>query len=326
MSQAVECDLCPHLCRIEPGQAGECRVRVNVNGKLLAVTWGYPVALHVDPVEKKPLFHFLPGAPVFSLATVGCNLHCQGCQNWEISQSSPEDVPAYELPPKQVAATAAREGCPAVAYTYAEPLVFYEYTLDCARACRERGIRNILVSAGYINPAPMKELAKVLDAAILDVKAMSDEIYRRHAGGTLEPVLDTLRIAHDAGVWVEVLNLLVPTLNDDDALVDKLIAFVHDELGADTPLHFTAFHPDYKLRNLPRTPTSTLLNARRRALDAGLHHVYVGNVSGGDGESTWCPHCGELLIERAGYRILADHLSGTGRCPRCQQAIAGVWT
>ncbi len=326
MSRTVVCELCPRLCRIEPGQAGDCRVRVNLDGDLVAVTYGYPVAVHVDPMEKKPLFHFLPGAPIFSVATTGCNLHCQHCQNWEISQANPDEVTAYDLPPERVAALAEARGCRAVAYTYTEPLVFYEYTYDTSVACRERGIRNVLVSAGYINPEPFRRLCGVIDAAILDVKAMSDEIYRRTCHGTLEPVLNTLRIAREEGVWVEVLNLLIPTVNDDDTLVDDLVAFVRDELGPGVPLHFTAFHPDYKLRNLPRTPQATLERARARALDAGLQHAYVGNVMGSAGEHTSCPACDEVLIRRVGYRIEEDLLSGTdGDCPSCDEPIEGVW-
>ncbi len=324
MSLAVKCELCPRLCRMEPGQAGDCRVRVNLDGRLTAVTYGFPVALHVDPMEKKPLFHFLPGRPILSLATVGCNLHCQHCQNWEISQANPGDVDAYELPPDQVVALAKREGCEAVAYTYTEPLVYYEYTFDTSVACHEAGLRNVLVSAGYINPKPWRKLCKVLDGAILDVKAFSDQVYRETCGGTLEPVLNTLRIAKEEGVWVEVLNLLIPTVNDSPALIDRLVAFVRDELGAEVPLHFTAFHPDYKLRNLPRTPLATLESARQRALDAGLAHVYVGNVRGSGGEHTWCPGCGDVLIRRVGFSVLDNRLRD-GHCPRCEHAIQGVW-
>jgi pyruvate formate lyase activating enzyme len=329
----VTCELCPHACRLEHGQAGKCRVRVNLDGRLLATTFGYPVSLHVDPMEKKPLFHFLPGEPVFSLATVGCNLSCVHCQNWEISQANPEDAEAYEMPPLQVASLAQKKGCRAVAYTYTEPIVYYEYAYDCSVACRERGIRNVLVSAGFVNPKPWRKLCKVVDGAILDLKSMSEQHYREICGGSLGPVLDAMRIAKEEGLWVEILVLLVPTLNDSDANVDEAVAFVRDELGADTPLHFTAFHPEYRLQNLPRTPQETLDRARKRALDAGLHYVYVGNVSRvTEGESTFCPGCGTLLIEREGYEIMRNLLSGARAldaharaCPSCGTAIAGVW-
>ncbi len=324
MPLAVQCELCPRMCRLEPGQAGDCRIRVNVDGRLVALTHGFPAALHVDPMEKKPLFHFLPGARVFSLATVGCNLHCLHCQNWELSQAAPDEVPAYDLPPEGVAMVALRERCPAVAYTYSEPLVYYEYTRDSSRACRAEGIRNVLVTAGYINPEPMRALCADIDAAIIDVKAMSDRVYRETCGGTLQPVLDTLRIAHEEGVWVEVLNLVIPTVNDDPAMIDDLVLFVRDELGPGVPLHFTAFHPDYKLRNLPRTPRRTLLDARERARAAGLFHVYVGNVEGGEAECTFCPGCGARLIDRVGYRITANRLVD-GACPDCGRPLEGVF-
>jgi len=333
VSLAVQCELCPKQCRIGPGQSGDCRIRVNIDGRLVAVTYGYPVTVHVDPMEKKPLFHFLPGQPVFSLATVGCNLHCNHCQNWEISQAAPDEVPAHELPPEEVARLAAQSGCKAVAYTYTEPLVYYEYTYDASVACRERGLRNVLVTAGYINPEPLRRLCEVVDGAIIDLKAMSDQHYREYCQGTLEPVLNTLRIAYQAGVWVEVLNLLIPTVNDHDDLVDGVIAFVRDEMGPEVPLHFTAFHPDYQLRNLPRTPQSALERARDRAVEAGLRYVYVGNVMGSPAENTYCHHCGTLLIGRVGYRITAFEVvvatgsDGTagGSCPNCGTAVAGVW-
>ncbi len=329
MSRSVQCRLCPKECRIAPGQSGDCRVRVNLDGRLVATTYGHPVAVHIDPMEKKPLFHFLPGHPIFSLATVGCNLHCTHCQNWEISQAFPDEVEAYDLPPEQVAQLALREGCEAVAYTYTEPLVYYEYTYDTSAACREVGLRNVLVTAGYIQAQPFRRLCKVTDAAIIDLKAMSDAHYQEICSGTLAPVLDTLRIAVEEGVWVEVLNLLVPTVNDSDHLIDALIRFVRDELGVDVPLHFTAFHPDYQLRNLPRTPQATLVRARQRALDAGLRYVFVGNVRGEEAECTWCPTCGALVVERVGFRVLENRVEvaadGAGSCPDCGGAIAGVW-
>ncbi|MBT3220908.1 MAG: AmmeMemoRadiSam system radical SAM enzyme [Proteobacteria bacterium] len=320
----IQCELCPRLCTIKAGQAGDCRVRVNIDGKLRAVTYGYPVSVHIDPMEKKPLFHFLPGEPIFSVATVGCNLHCQHCQNWEISQANPDDVEAYDLPPENLAALAHSKGCRAVAYTYTEPLVYYEYTYDSSVACHKRGLKNVLVSAGYINPEPWRALCKVIDGAILDVKAMSDRIYRETCLGTLEPVLNTLRIAREEGVWVEVLNLLIPTINDSNGLIDDLAIFVRDELGVGVPLHFTAFHPDYKLRHIPRTPQKTLERARQRALQAGLHNVFVGNVMGSEGENTYCPGCDTVIIRRVGFKILENRLDG-GSCPDCGTPIFGVW-
>ncbi|MBN2797538.1 MAG: AmmeMemoRadiSam system radical SAM enzyme [Deltaproteobacteria bacterium] len=329
MSRDVQCQLCPKRCVIPPGMAGDCRVRMNLDGKLTAVTYGHPVAVHVDPMEKKPLFHFLPGSPVFSVATTGCNLHCTHCQNWEISQAAPHEVPAYDLPPDEVVRLAQAKGCEAIAYTYTEPIVFYEYTYDTSAAARAAGLRNVLVTAGYINPGPFRRLCKVTDAAIIDLKAMSDAHYRQTCGATLAPVLDTLRIAVEEGVWVEVLNLIIPTLNDDPRLIEALVRFVREELGPQVPLHFTGFHPDYQLRNLPPTPTETLLRARQVGLEAGLEQVFVGNRRGGAAESSWCPGCGALLIERVGFRVLQRRLrvgeDGAGSCPDCGRAIAGVW-
>ena len=253
----VQCELCPKACLIEPGQSGECRVRVNLGGKLVAVTYGYPCARHVDPVEKKPLFHFLPGTGILSIATAGCNLHCKNCQNWNISQMNPEDIPAESFPPAAVAETAQRLGCRSVAYTYSEPIIFYEYTLDSCIEARERGLKNVLVTAGYINEAPLRKLCRYVDAANIDLKALSDAFYRDICGGTLAPVLNTLVTAKSLGVLVEVTNLLIPTLNDSDGEIRELARWVATNLGKETPLHFSRFHPSYRMENLPPTPAGT---------------------------------------------------------------------
>ncbi|MHC4165024.1 MAG: AmmeMemoRadiSam system radical SAM enzyme, partial [Planctomycetota bacterium] len=250
----VQCELCPKSCVIAPGQSGECRIRVNVDGKLLAVTYGYPCSVHIDPVEKKPLCHFLPGTKIFSIATVGCNLHCINCQNWEISQENPENVTARELPPRQIPGLARHYGCASVAYTYTDPTVFYEYTLETCIRTHEEGLRNALVTAAYINTKPLKELCRYVDAANVDLKAFSDAFYRDVCGGTLQPVLNALVTMRAEGVLVEVTNLVIPTLNDGDGQIRDLCRWVVENLGRETPLHFSRFFPRYKLKRLPPTP------------------------------------------------------------------------
>ncbi len=321
----VQCDLCPKDCLIAPGQSGECRVRVNIDGKLLAVTYGRPCSAHVDPVEKKPLFHFLPGTGIFSIATAGCNLHCKNCQNWDISQRNPEDVAAYELPPEEVPRVALEHGCRSVAYTYSEPIIFYEYTVDSCIRAHEAGLKNVLVTAGYVNKAPMEKLCAVADAANIDLKAMSDAFYRDVCGATLKPVLDALVVAKSSGVIVEVTNLVIPTLNDGDDQIGGLCRWVAENLGKETPLHFSRFHPDYRMKNLPPTPAGTLDRAREIAEAAGLYYVYIGNVTRRDAENTYCPGCNALLVERRRYAILQNRVTG-GRCPDCNQEIYGLWS
>lgn len=320
----VQCELCPKGCVIAPGQSGDCRARVNLDGKLIASTYGRPCAVHVDPIEKKPLFHFLPTTKAFSIATAGCNLHCRNCQNWQISQSFAYDQAAYDLPPDKLVAAALNANCASIAYTYTDPVVFYEYTRDSCVIAHERGVRNVLVTAGYINPGPMRELCKVADAANVDLKYFDDALYRSNSDGALKPVLDALVIAKEEGVWLEVTNLLIPTISDDTVMIRKMCEWMVANLGADTPIHFSRFHPQYKLRELPVTPDATLDRARTVALDAGLRHVFIGNRPGQSGEATVCPNDGELLIRRAGYLIMENRLE-EGCCPKCGTAIAGVW-
>jgi len=320
----VTCELCPKLCRIAPGQSGECRIRMNIGGTLRAVTFGRPCSLHIDPMEKKPLFHFLPGTPILSLATVGCNLHCRNCQNWEISQANPEETPAHELSPERLVKVAAEEHCKAIAYTYTDPVVYYEYALETAERARAAGLRNVLVTAGYVNPAPWRRLMKLTDAANIDLKFFSDRLYRDVCGATLEPVLTALEIAREEGVWIEVTNLVIPTFSDDRAMIRKMCRWIRERLGETTPLHFSRFYPRYRMQNLPPTPTQTLLDARAIATEEGLAHVYLGNVLTDDGETTFCPGCGAKVIERVGYRVRPPRMDG-GKCRACGHAIAGVW-
>jgi len=301
----VQCELCPKNCLIEPGQSGECRVRINVDGVLRTVVYGYPCSIHVDPVEKKPLFHFLPGTGIFSVATVGCNLHCKNCQNWEISQANPEDSQAVLLPPSQLVDLAAKNRCLSIAYTYTDPIVYYEYTYDSAKLAHERELRNVLVTAGYVNPEPWRRLLKFIDAANIDLKGITDDFYRNVCAGTLKPVQDALVIAKASGVLVEVTNLIIPTLNDKGEQIGELVRWIKTNLGADTPMHFSRFFPRYKMRHLPPTSAETLDSARQIAKSEGLQYVYIGNISSKEGQN-------QNRLEE-------------GCCPDCGHRIYGVW-
>ncbi len=321
----IECQICPKLCRIAPGQSGECRIRVNLDGDLRAVTWGFPSAAHIDPIEKKPLFHFLPGTRIFSIATAGCNLHCRNCQNWELSQGNPEEVDTWEMQPKDVVELAQLRGCPSIAYTYSDPIVFFEYAVDTARLARDRGLNNVLVTAGYANAAPARELLSVADAANVDLKFFDDRLYREICDASLAPVLRFISMARQMGVVLELTHLVIPTLNDDDAVFGRMCRWIISELGRDTPLHLSRFSPRHKLQNLPPTPVSTLQRMRQLALAEGLQFVYVGNVPGSEGESTFCPNDGTLLVARRGYTVGRNALDAQGRCPKCNQAPYGRW-
>ena len=322
----VICELCPRQCVIPAGAAGDCRIRVNLGGRLRATTYGRPSSIHIDPIEKKPLYHFRPGSPILSLATAGCNLHCLNCQNWQLSQRGGEEMEElYRAAPAELVATAQQQGCPSLAYTYSDPIVWYEYVEDTATLAHDAGLANVFVTAAYINPKPLRRLCRVLDATQADLKAFDDDFYRRINGASLRPVLDALVIFKEEGVWLEVSNLVIPTLNDDLAMIRRMVAWMVGALGADTPLHLLRFHPQYRMRNLPPTPAATLQRARAEALDAGLRYVYVGNVLGDAGNSTWCPRDGTLLIERSGFVITRFALTPEGTCPTCGESIPGVW-
>jgi len=304
--------------------SGDCRARVNMNGRLRAVTYGRPCAAHIDPIEKKPLFHFRPGTKVLSIATAGCNLHCKNCQNWRISQSKPDEVESFALEPVQLIQAARNYRCPSIAYTYTEPIIYYEYVLDSAERARAARIENVLVTAGYILPEPFRRLGKFIDASNTDLKSFDDRFYRDICGATLKPVLDTLVLTRELGIWLEVTNLIVPTLSDDLLMIRKMCQWIRRWLGDTTPLHFSRFHPQYKLQELPPTPVEVLENARKEALDCGLKHVYIGNVLGHEGEATYCESCGKELIRRVGYRIGEPRLKD-GRCKFCGAPVAGRW-
>ncbi len=321
---AIQCELCPKLCVIEPGQSGDCRVRINIDGMLQTVVYGHPCSIHLDPVEKKPLFHFLPGSNILSIATVGCNLHCRNCQNWEISQANPEESRAYLYPPQKLVELTIQQNCPSLAYTYTDPVIYYEYTFDTAKLAREKGIRNVLVTAAYINAEPWKQLLEFIDAANIDLKGMSEEFYRDVCLGTLKPVLDALVIAKSMGVLVEVTNLIIPTLNDKPEQIRELVRWIKVNMGSETPVHFSRFFPRYQMRNLPSTSPEKLDTAREIALSEGLVHVYIGNILSKTGENTYCDGCQKLLIERKGYTILQNHLKN-GCCDDCGREIYGVW-
>ncbi|MEJ2325628.1 MAG: AmmeMemoRadiSam system radical SAM enzyme [Chromatiaceae bacterium] len=323
---AVACELCPRRCVIPEGGAGDCRIRVNLGGKLRATTYGRPSAIHIDPMEKKPLFHFHPGTSVFSIATAGCNLHCLNCQNWQLSQRGGEEMEQiYRADPPEVVKAAKEQGCKSLAYTYSDPVVFYEYVYDTSAIARREGLNNTYHTAGYINPKPLRRLCGLLDASNTDLKAFDDGFSRRVTGATLQPVLDALVTLREEGVWLEVTNLVIPTLNDDLAMIRRMASWMRDELGPDTPLHLSRFQPQYRMRNLPPTPAEALDRARREALDAGLRYVYIGNVPGHEANSTYCPTDGTLLIRRVGFMVVENKLTADGRCPTCNQKIPGVW-
>jgi pyruvate formate lyase activating enzyme len=320
----VQCELCPKMCIIQPGQSGECRVRINIDGVLRTVVYGFPCSIHIDPIEKKPFFHFLPGTQTFSIATVGCNLHCRNCQNWEISQANPEDSEAVFCPPDKLVELTRNYNCLSLSYTYTDPVVYYEYTYDSAKLAKAANIRNTLITAGYINQEPWKNLLQYVDAARIDLKSISEDFYRRICSGTLKPVLDTLIATRANGVHLEVINLVIPTLNDKPDQIRQLARWVKANLGRDVPLHFSGFYPQYKMRNLPPTSLKTLEMARQIAISEGLDYVYIGNVSSKEGENTYCPGCKRVLIERKGFTLLQNRLKD-GRCPDCGKQIYGVW-
>lgn len=320
----VQCDLCPRECRLRPGQRGFCFVRANVDGELVLTTYGRSSGFVVDPIEKKPLNHFLPGTSVLSFGTAGCNLGCKFCQNYEISTSREMERVAVEAGPVDIASQAQRSGCSGVAYTYNDPVIFAEYAIDVAQACRELGVANIAVTAGYVNPEARRDFFAVMDAANVDLKGFSDSFYQQLTGARLQPVLDTISyLVHETDVWVELTNLLIPGYNDATSELRMMCNWIVNELGPDVPVHFTAFHPDHRMRNVPPTPPRTLTRARLVGLEAGLRYVYTGNVHDPEGGTTYCPTCSSPVIRRNRYVIEGYHLDATGSCQVCGTNIAG---
>ena len=322
----IQCDLCPRYCKLHEGQRGLCFVRACQDSQIVLTSYGRSSGYCIDPIEKKPLYHFLPGTPVLSFGTAGCNLACKFCQNWDISKSREIDTLADRAQPDVIASAAARLGCRSVAFTYNDPVIFHEYAIDVAMACRAMGIRTVAVTAGYVCPEPRKEFYQHIDAVNVDLKAFTDRFYKYLTGSHLQPVLDTLRyIKHETSVWLELTTLLIPGENDSEQELDEMTGWVRDNLGPDVPMHFSAFHPDWKMMETPPTPKSTLVMAREIAIKNGIRYAYTGNVHHREGDSTWCHQCGELLIGRDWYVIESWNLTADGRCPECGTGCKGVF-
>lgn len=320
----IECYLCPRYCRLGDKERGYCGVRENSGGVYYTLVYGKACAMNVDPIEKKPFFHYLPRTKSLSIATAGCNVNCKFCQNWQISQVRPEQVRHFDLLPEAVVQAALKFDCPTIAYTYTEPVVFFEYMYDTSvEACR-RGIKNCVVTGGHINPEPLLDLTKVVDAIKIDLKAYSEEFYRNYVRGELKPVLEAIKIVHRSSIWLELVYLVIPELNDNMAEIRGMCRWIREEIGPDVPLHFSRFHPMYLIKNLPPTPVSTLEKARAVARGEGLHYVYIGNVPGHEGENTYCPRCQNLIIQRVGFAVEKIEMEN-GQCRFCQNPIPGYW-
>ncbi len=322
----VQCDLCPRFCKLHEGQRGLCFVRANTNNQIVLTTWGRSSGFVVDPIEKKPLNHFLPGTPVFSFGTAGCNLACKFCQNWDISKSREMDTLMAKATPEMIAEKALALGCRSVAYTYNDPVIFHEYAIDVAQACHERGIKNVAVTAGYVCPEPRREFYRYMDAVNVDLKAFTEDFYHKITGSHLQNVLETLQyIKHETDVWLETTTLLIPGKNDAEEETQQMTQWVLDNLGPDVPMHFSAFHPEWKMMDTPPTPPATVKKARQIALDNGIRYAYVGNIHDKEGDSTWCHHCGELLIGRDWYELSEWQLDSAGKCLACGTPCAGIF-
>lgn len=322
--RGIICRICPNECVLKEGEVSKCNNRKVRNSKLYTMAYGNPCAANVDPIEKKPLYHFLPGSRAYSIATAGCNLVCLNCQNWTISQTGPDKTRNYNLMPEDVVRECINNKCASIAYTYSEPTVFYEYAYDTAVIAKKSGIKNIFKSNGYINAEPLKKLCKVIDAANIDFKAFSESTYLKLTGGKLQPVLDTLKIYKDMGVWLEITNLIVPTWTDDLKEIEKMCRWLTDNGFKNTPLHFSRFYPIHKLEQLPPTPLETLTNAAKVAAENGLIYVYTGNAPGNEISNTKCPSCNSTLVVRQGYRIVSNTIQ-KGKCNKCGRTIEGVW-
>ena len=323
----IQCDVCPHHCKLKEGKQGLCFVRACVDGQIVLTTYGRSSGFCVDPIEKKPLNHFLPGTPVLSFGTAGCNLTCQFCQNWDMSKSREIDILAAKASPEAIAQKAQELGCRSVAFTYNDPVIFLEYADDTAQACHERGIKTVAVTAGYVSGGgPREHLFRNLDAANVDLKTFNNEFYRRLCSGDLQTVLDPLLyLKNETSVWIELTTLLIPGENDSDQEIDEMTRWVVENLGPEVPMHFTAFHPAWKMQDTPPTPSSTLSHAREIAIQNGVRYAYTGNVHDPNGDSTWCHNCGQLLIERDWYRLGEWNLTPEGNCRFCGTHCAGVF-
>ena len=321
----IECTLCPRACKLGDKERGYCGVRENIGGTYYTLVYGKACSRNLDPIEKKPFFHFLPGQTALSIATAGCNVNCKFCQNWEISQVRPEQIRHIDLPPASVAAFAKQYRSPAIAYTYSEPVVFFEYMYDTSIEARKRGLRNLVITGGHINQEPLQELIKVVDGIKVDLKSFSQDFYTKYVRGELNPVLEAIQIVAKSKVWMEIVYLVIPTLNDSTEEIRRMCRWIKEEIGPDIPLHFSRFYPMYLMKNLPPTPLTTLENAYHTARQEGLEYVYIGNVPGHKSENTFCPGCNNIVIGRQGYRIEKIQIR-EGRCTFCQRSIPGVWT
>lgn len=324
---SIECTLCAHQCLIKPGRKGKCGVRQNIDDKLYSLVYGEVVAEHVDPIEKKPLFHVLPSSRSLSISTLGCNFHCYHCQNNSISQVagfSADELRGRHTTPEEIVKKAVVSNCMSISYTYVEPTVFYEFAYDCAVEAAASSIKNVFVSNGYLSEAATRQISPYLDAINIDVKSFSNDFYRKYCGAKLEPVLECVKLMKELGIWVEVTTLVIPGLNDDEKGLTQTAEFLVS-VDPMIPWHVTAFHPTYKMTDRPRTPAKTLERARKIGKSAGLHHVYEGNIPGSGGESSYCHHCHEMVIQRYGYSIIENRLLN-GKCPDCATKIAGIWS
>jgi pyruvate formate lyase activating enzyme len=321
----VKCLLCSQSCVLQNGERGKCRARMNVNGELRSLVYGRPVSMHVDPIEKKPFYHFLPGSDAFSLATSGCPLRCKFCQNWEISQSRPEDFNPAFVRPEEIVSMASARRAPVIAFTYNEPTVFMEYLADISVLARKQKLRRVLISCGFMNAEPLKEMCQILDAIKIDLKGFSEEFYRNVCSAELRPVLNSIRQVARSGVHLEIVNLVVPTLNDSDKMMSELVSWIIGEIGSDVPIHFTRFHPDYQLLNLPPTPVATLERLRNYAMGKGIRYAYIGNVPNHPGNHTYCPQCGKTVIQRSSIFVTELNMD-RGNCKFCGKSIPGVWS
>jgi len=321
----IECTLCPRFCRLGDKERGYCGVRENQGGTYYTLVYGKACSIHVDPIEKKPFFHFLPQSRTLSIATAGCNVNCKFCQNWEISQVRPEQIDHVDLPPALAARTALKYDCPVIAYTYTEPVVFFEYMYDIAKEAHKKGIKSAVVTGGHINEDPLSELLQVVHAVKVDLKAFDQDFYTQYVRGELAPVKKAIEAVARSDVWLEIVYLVIPTLNDQPETIRKMSRWISSSVGPDVPLHFSRFQPMYLLKNLPPTPISTLEKLRDISLEEGLRYVYIGNVPGHPGESTHCPKCGNTVIERKGYKIQKMDME-KGKCLFCDNKIPGVWS
>jgi pyruvate formate lyase activating enzyme len=320
----IQCQICPKECEIADLERGYCGNKENRKGMYYSLVYGQSCAAHIDPIEKKPLYHYLPSTAAFSVAAAGCNFECKFCQNWRIAQYRPEQVDSFPLPPRELASLAKEKRCPTIAFTYTEPVVYYEYMYDTAKYARSIGVGSVMISNGYINEEPLIQLCKQLNGVKIDLKSFSEKFYKEYCSGELKPVLETLKRLQKIGIWYELVVLIIPTLNDSEHEIRTMCEWIKAELGVDVPIHFSRFHPMYKIKNLPSTPVKTLETAHAIARDVGLQYVYLGNVPGHKAESTYCHGCGKVLIERVGYHIVSNVLKG-GACPFCKQVIPGVW-